>query len=298
MMLRRVFSSLHLHIYARNVQKEAVMDCHLEGISIHYEVFGEGKPLLVLHGSVGDHHYWQTTLEPLFEKREGWKRIYLDLPGHGGTSAPEWLETEDQILDVLLQFVDQIIPGERFALAGFSWGGFLARGILHERFSQIEGLLLIAPEIRSLENDVPPRTILHKDEKVVSAELDGQLRELMENLVVAQDRATRDRLRWVQPALQMAERDDAAFPARLQRNFSFTVDEMPHLFEQPTLFLLGRQDHLVGYRRSWKLIEQFPRATFAVLDRAGHGIAGMELAELCASLIREWLNRVEEASQP
>jgi pimeloyl-ACP methyl ester carboxylesterase len=76
------------------------MECQLENINIHYEVCGEGRPLLMLHGSVGDHILWQKVIEPVFEGINGWKRIYPDLPGHGLTSAPEWLKTEDQVLEV------------------------------------------------------------------------------------------------------------------------------------------------------------------------------------------------------
>lgn len=37
------------------------------------------------------------------------------------------------------------------------------------------------------------------------------------------------------------------------------------------------------------------RATFAVLDRAGHFVP-IEQDMLCHALIREWLDRVEEAT--
>ena len=58
------------------------------------------------------------------------------------------------------------------------------------------------------------------------------------------------------------------------------------------LFLLGRQDSVVGYRDAWKIIENYPRATFAILDRAGH-ILQIEQEELFNSLTNDWLDRVE-----
>jgi pimeloyl-ACP methyl ester carboxylesterase len=42
-----------------------------------------------------------------------------------------------------------------------------------------------------------------------------------------------------------------------------------------------------------QLLENFPRATFAVLDRAGHNLQ-IEQQLLFNSLINEWLDRVEE----
>jgi hypothetical protein len=42
-------------------------------------------------------------------------------------------------------------------------------------------------------------------------------------------------------------------------------------------------------------LESYPRATFAVLDRAGYNLP-IEQERLFAALVEEWLDRVEEAS--
>jgi hypothetical protein len=57
--------------------------------------------------------------------------------------------------------------------------------------------------------------------------------------------------------------------------------------------LTGGQDSDVGYRDQWKILENYPRGTFAVLDRAGHGLA-IEQSALFTSLVEEWVARVEE----
>ena len=51
---------------------------------------------------------------------------------------------------------------------------------------------------------------------------------------------------------------------------------------------------MVGYKDALGVIEQFPRGTFAVLDRVGHSLA-WEQPALFNALVREWLDRVEEA---
>jgi pimeloyl-ACP methyl ester carboxylesterase len=61
------------------------------------------------------------------------------------------------------------------------------------------------------------------------------------------------------------------------------------------LVLTGRQDSDVGYRDQWRMTENFPRVTFAMLDRAGHGLL-IEQAGLLTCVAREWLDRVAEAS--
>lgn len=52
----------------------------------------------------------------------------------------------------------------------------------------------------------------------------------------------------------------------------------------------------MGYQDAWDLIENFPRATFAVLDRASHFLS-IEQNTLIKALIDELLDRVEEGRQ-
>jgi pimeloyl-ACP methyl ester carboxylesterase len=88
------------------------------------------------------------------------------------------------------------------------------------------------------------------------------------------------------------------FNDRLEESapFSFDVDRLPAPFSGPTLILTARQDHLCGYRDAWDLLDNYPRATFAVLDRAGHFV-NIEQEVLCHALMREWLDRVAEEPQ-
>ena len=97
----------------------------------------------------------------------------------------------------------------------------------------------------------------------------------------------------VKPLLPGMSRHDADFLARLTQRLSFDVDRLPTPFARPALFVLGRQDSVVGYRAAFGLTDAYPRATMAVLDRAGHGLP-WEQEGLLRALVGEWLRRVEE----
>jgi pimeloyl-ACP methyl ester carboxylesterase len=47
------------------------MKCELEKITIHYKTFGEGKPIIMLHGWLIDHRVMVSTMEPIFKDRDG-----------------------------------------------------------------------------------------------------------------------------------------------------------------------------------------------------------------------------------
>ena len=96
----------------------------------------------------------------------------------------------------------------------------------------------------------------------------------------------------VQPAIEASAPyvvDMRSDPARY--GFAFDLVEMEKTFGKPALIIAARQDTVVGYRDAWSILESYPRATFAVVDRADHGWP-LERPELLASLIDDWLARV------
>ncbi len=265
------------------------MQCNLGDLAIYYETHGAGRPIVILPGIPSDHGVMERFMEPLFMQRNGWLRIYPDLPGTGRTPGVDRLTTQDQMLDTMLAFIDAVIPGQRFVLAGLSYGGYLARGILYHRAASIDGLLLCAPAVTAppVQAHLPKRTTL-----VENPELIARLGPGIASLVVVQSPEVIEAVRAVAAEVGFA---DHSFLERLETAgpFSFDVDQLPIPFGSPTLILTARQDNICGYRDAWDLLDNYPRATFAVLDRAGHFV-NIEQDALCHALMREWLDRVEE----
>jgi pimeloyl-ACP methyl ester carboxylesterase len=67
---------------------------------------------------------------------------------------------------------------------------------------------------------------------------------------------------------------------------------------RPSLLLTGRQDSTVGFRAAWDLLEEFPRATYAVLDMAGHQLGRVERPAAFRALVADWLERMRMESPP
>jgi pimeloyl-ACP methyl ester carboxylesterase len=271
------------------------VECQVRDIPVYYEEIGAGRPLLMLHGSHTDHREMIHNMEPLFEQRDGWRRIYPDLPGRGKTPGADWIRSEDQMLEVTLEFLDAVAPGERFALAGNSYGGYLARGVVYRRRTQMEGVMLGVPSVERYrsKSDLPPHQVLVHDPDFVSAIEEDERMILQVAVVQSPERLAGFRAS-IKPGLAVADR---AFLERVDANpeFSFDVDKPGEPFPAPALIVTGRQDSLCGYRDAWILLDNYPRATFAVLDRAGHGVSNEQQA-LFRALVSEWLDRVEEYS--
>jgi pimeloyl-ACP methyl ester carboxylesterase len=271
------------------------MECKVRGVVVHYEEVGAGRPLLLLHGWQGDHSQMLHDVEPVFEHRAGWRRIYPDLPGMGKTPGADWITSQDQMLEIALEFLDTVAPGERVAVGGVSLGAYLARGIVRQRMALVDGVMLCVPVVMSAlaRLDLPHHQILVHDPAFVAA-LEPDEQWLL-SMVVAQSTDLLAAFRQdFKPAFDAADQE---FLERIEANYklSFDVDDLPEPCPAPALIVAGRQDANSGYRGAWDLLNNFPRATFAVLDRAGH-VLELEQTALYRALISEWLNRVEEYS--
>jgi pimeloyl-ACP methyl ester carboxylesterase len=280
------------------------MEYSIKDVTISYEIIGSGRPVFMIHGWGPDHRLMKGCMEPVFQPlKQSWKRIYFDLPGMGRTKGKPWITGSDQMLEVMLAFIDGIIPGERFILAGESYGGYLARGLLKKRPAMIDGMLLICPATAPWvvtpegidKGDVPPLRVLERDPTLLQS-LSEADRKQFESINVLQNARVWVRFRdEILPGLQMMDADFLENSLGKNVPFGFAVDQLDQPYDKPVLMLMGRQDCSVGYRDIWRVIENYPRASFVILDKAGHNLQ-IEQDVLFTGLVTEWLNRVSEGA--
>jgi pimeloyl-ACP methyl ester carboxylesterase len=272
------------------------MICEIGDIHFQYEIRGDGMPVVMIHGFGIDRHVMIGCMEPIFESRVGWKRIYFDLPGMGHTPAPHWLNNADQLFDAVLSFTNKIAGEDSFLVAGESYGAYLARAIIKAAPERLKGALLICPVVVAdrKRRDLPKQQIFVKDASFLAGVEETEYKHLFERVLVVQDQKRWNR--FTQDIIPGMSTKDRAFLKQFQErgySLSFDVDKLDRPFNRPSLILAGRQDTSVGYRDSVKLLENFSRGTFAILDRAGHGLE-VEQESVFNCLVDEWLNRVLE----
>ena len=271
------------------------MEYKLKKLTMHYEEYGEGTPILLMHGYYPDHRLMTGCMEPIFAKRSGYRRIYPDLPGMGRTAASESVYNSDTMLHTVLEFIDRVIPEGSFLVAGQSYGGYLARGIAAHLKERVDGALFLCPMIvpGQEKREIPAHTVISCDKAFLSTVKDENGEDFFE-MAVVQNKTTWGRYRReILPGVRLA---NGAYLENLRRTgygFSFDLDGQEG-FDKPVLFLTARQDASTGYRDAYKILERYPRATFAVLDRAGHNLQ-IEQPALFEALTEEWLDRMEEA---
>jgi pimeloyl-ACP methyl ester carboxylesterase len=266
----------------------------VNGIPVHYRQHGSGTPVLGLHGAGVDHRELMGALEPVFTHRPGYRRIYPDLPGMGHTPAPETIDSNQAVLELLVGLVEAVIGPEAFLVVGHSYGGYLARAIANGRPGQVAGLALVCSiGDQGGQDERPEHVVLHADDGLdVDGVLGPTLAAEFRNYLVVHTPATLRRFReTVAPGVALV--DQPALERIFARWALPTAPEQGPPYPNPTLILAGRQDATVGDAGSWRLLEHDRRASVAVLDRAGHALPHEQVG-LFGALVGEWLDRVAE----
>lgn len=267
--------------------------CKVRQAEIHYEDFGEGIPILMIHGYSPDHRLMTGCMEPIFTERDGWRRIYIDLPGMGLTKNYHDISSSDEMLDVILEFIQAIIPNQEYIIVGESYGGYLARGVIQKQKEMILGAAFICPVIipSPEKRTVEKHKIIKTDRRFIEKLSKEELDDFRSNNVVLDEYTW---LRYNQEILSGCKIGDEEFLNKVKNKYGFTFEIDQSNFNKPTVFLLGRQDSSVGYKDALELINKYPRGTFATLDKAGHNLQ-IEQPQLFNHLVNEWLDRTEES---
>jgi pimeloyl-ACP methyl ester carboxylesterase len=198
------------------------------------------------------------------------------------------------VLAAVASFVATTIGDEPFLLVGESYGGYLARGLTRLLGDQVRGLALVCPigvNVEHATRNVPPRQVLRPSPELLAGLDPEEVADFAEIAVVQTQETLRRFMAEIVVGLRAA---DPVAMARIRENWVLSTDpESGDPYPRPALIVTGRQDDAVGYVDQWALLPHYPRATFAVLDVAGHNLQ-FEQPALFEALMSDWLDRVQE----
>jgi pimeloyl-ACP methyl ester carboxylesterase len=108
---------------------------------IVWRCWGQGMPLVLLHGGTGSWMHWIRNVEALARDM---MVVVPDLPGSGESASPQPPFSAESIATMLLQGLDQIIGAQtHFCIAGFSMGGLIAGYLAQQGGSRVDTLVLV-----------------------------------------------------------------------------------------------------------------------------------------------------------
>lgn len=115
------------------------MTYHFKKIPIHYETYGKGPAIVLLHGFLESSTMWKPLIPQLSESNFA---ITIDLPGHGKSSVI----SETHSMELMAEVVNEMMQKLEIASAtfvGHSMGGYVALAYTEMFSDNVEKLILL-----------------------------------------------------------------------------------------------------------------------------------------------------------
>jgi pimeloyl-ACP methyl ester carboxylesterase len=218
----------------------------LENSDLHYDLFGEGEPLLWLHGGLGHGPDWRYIFK---EPPPGYWLIAPDLRGHGrSTGASPTYSFRQSAIDAFALL--EHLGIDRIKVIGLSGGGITALHMATIQPARVRAMVVISapaafPEQAKAIQRIYSASMLSDDERARMRERHsrpGQLDALFE---------------------QVRRMPDAGDP-------NFTRDELASIAAE-TLIVFGDRDPLYPVSLAFDLKDAIPRSWLWVVPNGGHG---------------------------
>ena len=135
----------------------------VNGVELGYQIKGEGKPLILLHGGFGSVEMFGPNVDLLAEKNQV---IGVDLQSHGRSPAADRPMRFETMADDIAALI-RSLGLERAAIMGFSLGGAVALRTAIQHPEVVERLVLVStvfkrtgwyPEMRASMDAMGPET--------------------------------------------------------------------------------------------------------------------------------------------
>jgi len=258
---------------------------------IYYTIKGEGLPLIILHGFYLDSISMQHAIEDTTIQLKGFKRIYIDMPGMGQSPKHHLINNSDTMLNLISRLITHLIGDHPFIIMGFSYGGYITRGIAEKFSNQVIGEILVCPVIVPDSNKRKKALVFNRDiDASFFATLDPEKQnELLNTMVVINKRTYHRSESDFSRARALA---DSEFLESLFHNgyASEYIESNKKLHKHKTLIFLGYQDTSVGFQDMLDNLEYYPKATVNLLTNASHSFF-LEQPKEFEYIMNSWLSQ-------
>ena len=256
-----------------------------------WRAWGEGPPLVLLHGGYGSWTHWIRNILPLSRR---FRVIAPDLPGLGDSATPPEPCTVEGLGAIVALGLASVVPGEeRLHLAGFSFGGVLGGHVAAQLGQRVRGFTVVGSNGLGLERQ--PTPLRRVPEGAGEAEEFAIHRYNLNQLMIA-DPQKIDEL-----ALYLQKTNHAR--ARMRSRRLSRSDALARALPRVS----GRLDGIWGERdaTAWPYVAERarilqriqPGARFAVVPGAGHWVQ-YEAAERFNLLLAEFTGGIGPSFTP
>lgn len=238
----------------------------VNGLRTWFDEYGQGEPLLLLHGGLSTNEAWVAQAPVLAER---FRVLAPERRGHGHTADVDGpLHYADMAADTIA-FIEQVVGGPAH-LVGWSDGGIVGLLVAIARPDLVRKLVAVG----------------------ANADADG-LADGVDDAFAAMD-PNGDEMAMFRQAYQACTPDGPEHWPVVFAKFVEMAASEPHIpdadlarISSPTLFMVG-DDDLVSLEHTVHLYRTVPGAELAVIPGTSHGVL-VEKPQVCNELIVDFL---------
>lgn len=241
---------------------------------IYYEVYGEGRPLMLIHGAWASHEWWRMQI-PEFSKR--YRVIALDVRGHGKSARLEKPTTVKK----LAEDVDRVLTHlnvDEIVLIGWSMGGIISAQYYFDHPDKVKGLILISSRlhkrprmlIEAYLRSIREMFTLFMDfadfEGFESLKYEDEVKKEVEKMFSPS--TDPEIIKWaIEDLTNNRRRDYLNIVKTIAR---FDASDKLHMIKVPTLIIVGDKDERTPPEFSKKIHEKIPNSKLVIINGYGH----------------------------
>ena len=261
-------------------------EINLNGININYQLEGEGKTIVFVHGLSDSLKYWNVLTDEL---KDQYEVLSFDLRGHGDSSDDDSITTIDLYQDDLYQLLTALNI-ENAVFAGLSLGGNVILDLAIKHPEMVNGLIVMSsfPEhSERLEKifdefyEGIDKGFIEFYDTILPYTLTEDLllkhKELLENIKFK--------------AAETANID--GIKKGIRAGYGFNITDELNTIDVPTLVIAGREDNLTDLDIQKKISDNIMDSELIILDNTKHNILIGRNIEKVLDIINEFMLKID-----
>ena len=264
-----------------NMTKEIIND-----ICINYELEGEGKTIVFVHGLSDSLTYWKVLSENL---KNDYQTLIYDLRGHGESTDDDKNTTIDLYQEDLYQLLNALNI-EDAVFIGLSLGGNVILDLAVNHPEMVKGLIVMSsfPEhdekLKKIFNDFDnaiDQGFVEFFDTILPYTLTDDLleehKELLEN--VKHEAAKTANIEGIKKGINAG--------------YGFNLTDKLNEINVPTLVIAGEEDNLTNLDIQEKIHDNIENSEMIVLEKTKHNILIGRNIEKVLNIINEFMSKIE-----
>jgi pimeloyl-ACP methyl ester carboxylesterase len=248
-------------------------------MKLFFRKYGEGRPVIILHGIFGISDNWVTIGRRLAEKFE----VYIPDQRNHGQSPHSSTFNYFALVDDLFELINdhQLINP---VLIGHSMGGKVAMKFSLENPAKVDKLIVVDISPRSYPARQEHMTIL---DAMRSVDFDQvETREEVEEIIAEKVKSERIRM-FIMKNLYRIGKNRMAWRLNVEaiyENIEYVFEgiDSPYTYDKPVLFVKGGDSKYIQDEDRELILKYFPRAQFRTVENASHWVHADDPEQLCA----------------